>query len=246
MIHEVEPLGTTATLTSYVHNRAPRLSNVDRRPAVLVLPGGSYEHCSDRESEPVAMAMAGSGYHSFVLRYRVGEQSGWPNPLADAEAALQAIIDGADRWGVDTDRIAVIGFSAGGHLALALSVLGRVRPARTMLVYPVVTQATLQVCHPAARTAPDLLDAVDASCPPAFIAHTALDELVPVSDSLQLAERLAQAGVPFELHVFPDGKHGLALGTAFTSNSDPEWIAPTFASWTGLAIDWLRRQFPVD
>lgn len=167
MIHEVvHPTGTPdVTLTSYVHDKSAALVNVNRRPAVLVLPGGGYEHCSDREAEPVALALAGAGYQTFVLRYSVAEASVWPTPLRDAEAAVQAIIDNADRWGVAVDRIAVVGFSAGGHLAASLGLLGRVRPARMLLVYPVTTSETLQVCHPAASAAPDLLAAVDASCP---------------------------------------------------------------------------------
>lgn len=248
MIHEVvHPTGDDAvTLTSYVHDYSDALVNVARRPAVLVLPGGGYEHCSDREAEPIALALAGAGYQTFVLRYSVGEASAWPTPLRDAEAALQAIIDRADEWGVDAERIAVIGFSAGGHLAASLSILGRVRPARMMLIYPVTTTSTMQVCHPASQSAPDLIAAVDASCPPAFIAHTQADELVPVSDSLAMAGALAAAEVPFELHVQGDGVHGLSLGTPFTSTGRPHVVDRVFARWLGQAVDWLGRQFPVE
>lgn len=247
MIHDiVHPTGDpSVSLASYVHDQRPALANVARRPGVLVLPGGGYEHCSDRESEPVALAFAGAGYQSFVLRYSVGQASVWPAPLRDAEAAMGSIIDNSQRWGVDVAQIAVIGFSAGGHLAASLSLLGTVRPARMMLVYPVITRETLQVCHPGVHGAPDLLDAVDESCPPAFLVHTALDDLVPVGDSLAMAQRLAQAQVPFELHVFPEGPHGLALGTHFTSTGRPQMAQPSFAGWLPLAIDWLARQFPI-
>lgn len=247
MIHDVvHPTGNPqVTLTSYVHEQKPKLANVARRPAVLVLPGGGYEFCSDREGEPVAMALAGAGYQSFVLRYSVAEASSWPAPLRDAEAALQAIIDRADQWGVDPIRIAVLGFSAGGHLAASLALLGAVRPAAMLLVYPVILQRTLRVCRAEVHGAPALLEAVDQSCPPTFIAHSAADELVPVANSLRLAEQLADHGIPFELHVFPGGPHGLALGTAFTSSGRPEMVDRPFASWLGLAIDWLGRQFPI-
>ena len=248
MIHEVvHPTGDPAvTLTSYVHDSAGKLANVARRPAVLVLPGGGYARCSDRESEPIALALAGAGYQTFVLRYSVAGASTWPAPLRDAEAALSAIIDNAERWGVDADRTAVIGFSAGGHLAASLCLLGHVRPSRMLLVYPVTSRRTLQVCHRAVHGAPDLLAVVDESCPPAFLVHTAADETVPVTDSLAMAERLAAAKVPFELHVVPEGPHGLALGTAYTAGGRPEKVNEPFAGWLRLATDWLRRQFPID
>ena len=242
----VNPTGDEAvTLAYYAHGQADKLSNVARRPAVLVLPGGGYEHCSDRESEPVALSFLGAGYQAFVLRYSLGERSAWPRPLADAEAAMQTIIDHADQWGVDPDRIVVAGFSAGGHLAASLGVFGRIRPARLILIYPVTTEDTLKVCVAASHNAPDLLAAVDAGTPATFLAHTADDETVPVTDSLAFAERLHAANVPFELHVFPSGPHGLALGTAFTSTGRPEMENPGFAQWLGLAVNWLRREFPI-
>ena len=87
----VNPTGDEAvTLTYYAHGQADKLSNVARRPAVLVLPGGGYEHCSDRESEPVALTFLWAGYQAFVLRYSLGERSAWPRPLALAAAALQS------------------------------------------------------------------------------------------------------------------------------------------------------------
>ncbi len=247
MIHDVvHPTGNPpVTLTSYAHEQKPKLANVSQRPTVLVLPGGCYEFCSDREGEPVAMALSGAGYQAFVLRYSVAEASTWPAPLRDAETALQTIIDRADRWGVDPTRIAVLGFSAGGHLAASVSLLGRVRPAALLLIYPVILQRTLRICRAEVHGAPALLEAVDEFCPPTFIVHSAADELVPVADSLRLAERLADHDVPFELHIFPGGQHGMALGTAFTSTGRPEMVDQPFASWLGLATDWLGRRFPI-
>ncbi|WP_316670897.1 alpha/beta hydrolase [uncultured Propionibacterium sp.] len=246
MIHDVVPLGgSDATLTCYVHGRAPKLANVGTRPAVLVLPGGGYEHCSDRESEPVALALAGAGYHTFVLRYSVADAGTWPNPLRDAETALAVIAGRAGEWGVDADRIAMLGFSAGGHLAASTALLGARRPAALLLGYAVTTTETLRLCHPGVRAAPDLLAAVDGSCPPAFIFHTCDDDVAPVTDSLSLAERLAAARVPFELHVFPTGVHGLSLATGLTSTGRPEMVNPSVARWLGLAVDWLHARLPV-
>ncbi len=233
------------SLTGYLHDQSDTFPNLVRRPAVLILPGGGYEFCSDREAEPIALALAGAGYHAFVLRYSVGEASQWPAPLTDAEAALRMIHDNAADWGVDAERIAVIGFSAGGHLAAALSLFGGVRPAASLLIYPVITASTLRVCHQATWDAPDLLAAIGPETPPTFLAHTAPDAVVPVTDSLSYAARLAEVGVPFELHVFPSGIHGLSLATSFTSSGDLGKADAVFAGWRGLAIDWLGRQFPV-
>lgn len=248
MITDVVAVSSThpdVTLTAYVHGRSPSLANVNVRPAVLVLPGGGYDHVSDREGEPVALEFSGAGYQAFVLRYSIGDASAWPNPLSDAEWAMQEILDHAAQWGVDPDRIAVLGFSAGGHLAASLAVRGRLRPAALLLGYAVTTTATLGICNPAVHTAPDIIAAVGPEAPPTFCFHTSADASVPVTDSLAFCAALARVGVPFELHVFPHGVHGLALGTALTSTGRPEMVEPVFASWVGLALAWLGRLFPV-
>lgn len=233
------------TLTTYVHEQSPKLPNVTRRPAVLVLPGGGYEHCSDRESEPIAIRLAGVGYHAFVLRYRTAGSATWPNPLTDAEAGLRTIIDNAQQWGVESDRIAVLGCSAGGHLAASLALYGQVKPARLMLLYPVITAGTLQGCQPETHGAPDLLSAVTPDAPPAFMAHSVHDELVPVTDSLSFAETLSAHEVPFELHVLSSGRHGLSLANSITDSDDASMTDPTFATWIDRAIEWLGRELPV-
>lgn len=242
----MNPTGDDAvTLTGYLQDRSQTFPNLERRPAVVVLPGGGYEFCSDREAEPVALKFAAAGYHAFVLRYSTGAANSWPAPLVDAEAALRAISAHAEDWGVAAEQVAVIGFSAGGHLAASVSLLGTLRPAATMLIYPVTTRQTLQVCNPATWQAPDLLEAITADSPPTFLAHSAVDQTVPVTDSLSYASGLAAAQVPFELHIFPTGKHGISLGTALTSSGLPENADEAFAGWSQLAIAWLGRQFPI-
>ena len=230
-------------LTGYLHDPSEKYANLAARPAVLVFPGGGYEICSDREAEPVALAFAGAGYHSFVLRYPVGAASQWPAPMQAAEGALRLISDQAAELGVDIQRIAVAGFSAGGHLAAALSVLGSVRPAATLLIYTVTTGQTLRLCNRGVHPAPDLLAALDSTCPATFLAHTASDELVPVTDSLRYAQRLAECQIPFELHVFPSGAHGMSLADWSTSGGVPDKQSAVFAGWRPLAIAWLGRTF---
>ena len=122
-----------ATLTAYLLDTSREMPNMTDRPAVLVIPGGGYYMCSDREAEPIAMAFAVHGYNTFVLRYTVGEGKDFKMPLADAEEALALIRERAEEWRVIKDKIAAIGFSAGAHLAAALSTLSSTIPNACIL-----------------------------------------------------------------------------------------------------------------
>ena len=103
------------TLTTYIQDCGEGFGCVAKRPAVLILPGGAYQMCSDREADPVAFAFAKAGYHAFVLRYSVMDDCTWPNPLNDYEQAMTLIRSHADNWHIYEDKIAVIGFSAAGN-----------------------------------------------------------------------------------------------------------------------------------
>ncbi|MDT0269732.1 alpha/beta hydrolase [Streptomyces sp. DSM 44915] len=208
-------------------------------PAVLVLPGGGYEMLADHEAEPVADWLNGLGLHAFVLRYPVAPAR-HPEPLDAGRAALRHIRT-ADHPGfrVVPDRVAVLGFSAGGHLAASLA--GSDEPPNlSVLCYPVIS---LTVDAPAGSLhnllgpspGPEELAAnsaetrVHAGTPPAFLWHTADDDAVPVSHSLRYAEALGRLDIPYELHVFPSGAHGLGLAQG----------SPRVAAWPGLCRDWL-------
>lgn len=227
-------------------------TSAEPRPAILVLPGGGYGQTSDHEAEPVAQWLAGLGLHAFVLRYRVAPHR-HPAPLADAKEAMLWIRNGHSGLAVDTGRVGVLGFSAGGHLAATLStavptgdsdldVEGAV-PELTVLCYPVVsfTQASHQgsidnlLGESPSSSALEALSAernVSGSTPPAFLWHTADDEAVPVANTFAYAGSLAEHGVPVEVHVFPEGRHGLGLAQ--------EEDGP--GQWTGLCELWLERR----
>ncbi|TLM80694.1 alpha/beta hydrolase [Pseudarthrobacter sp. NamE2] len=221
------------------------------RPAILVLPGGGYARQADHEAEPVAGWLAGLGIHAFVLRYRVAPHQ-HPAPLEDAKEAMLYIRTGAHGLQVDPERVGVLGFSAGGHLAATLSTAAATGlphldnpgtvPDLSVLCYPVVSLTeevhqgsvdNLLGVSPSsdllASLSPDLQ--VGPDTPPAFLWHTADDEAVPVSHSLRYAGALMAAGVPAELHVFPNGRHGLGM-------ADGE---PGPAQWTALCAGWLQR-----
>jgi len=186
------------------------------------------------------MAFLAEGYQAFVLRYSLNENAGFPKPLNDAEEALETIRRRSGEWGIDPDKVAVCGFSAGGHLAAALASMGRVRPNALILGYPCIL-ASMGGILPAPIPAVD--EAVDSSTPPAFIFHTYADSLVPVENSLAMASALERAQVPFELHIFRSGAHGLSLAKPATSGGLRSMVDADAAKWFGLCAAWLVNVF---
>lgn len=264
MFYRVIELTEHAKLHIYVSNvcvqQAPR-------DGLLVIPGGGYRFVSmSREGEPVALEFCGRGMNCFVLEYSVGEFAKFPEPLQQAALAMKHIKEHAQEYNVDPQRIFAMGFSAGGHLCASLgsfwnreqvlSVPGMTaqlaKPRGTLLIYPVITSSSFShkgsFCNICGTTEPTqeqleqycLEKQVSADTVPAFLAHTAADQLVPVENSLLLAMALSANGIPFESHIFPRGHHGLALSNYVTGRSEDDMI-PEFAQWTDLAWDWIKR-----
>lgn len=102
------------TLTAMIQDVEGEFRGIKARPAVLIIPGGGYMFCSDREADPVAFPYLKAGFDAFILRYSVGEHSTWPNPLNDYDETMELIRKRAEEWNIITDKTAVIGFSAGG------------------------------------------------------------------------------------------------------------------------------------
>lgn len=229
------------------------------RDAMLVIPGGGYGHvCSDREGWPISEAFLKHGINCFVLNYRVGEKSKYPNPLIDAALAMDYIRNNAAKYSVNPERVFVVGFSAGGHLTGLIStkhkeaekILGlpenATRPSGSVYCYPVVsTFCSTHVAsffNLAGKQVAEFTDdearfySIDTNVtdktPPAFIWHTAEDQVVPVQNSLRLAEAYIKAGVPVSLHIFPYGPHGISLATKETWADNPAFLQP-------LAVDWV-------
>ena len=245
----------SAQLTVYLWEPAAVMPLTQTRPLVLVVPGGGYEHVSQRESDPVAVSFLAAGYHAAVLRYSVGEGARDYRPLAELHEALALLRVHADEWGIRPRQIAVCGFSAGGHLALSSAVLDlpghpadQQRPNALILSYPVVTAGPyahrgsfVQLTgtrDPAAHLAFGLEDKITPAVPPVFVWHTMEDATVPVENTLMLVSALHRAGVPCEAHLFPHGKHGLSVCTAEVNNEMPH---P--GRWFGLAAEWLGEVF---
>ena len=228
------------TLTAYLLDQSPELSNAAVRPAVLIFPGGAYSICSDREAEPVAMAYLAQGYHAFVLRYSLGKKAAFPRPLNDAETALAWIREHAEECGVAPGKIAVCGFSAGGHLAAALGTMGRVRPNAMILGYPCILGEMGKALN---LTIPSCEQQVDEKTPPAFLFSTYSDEVVPIRNSLAFADALERNHIPFEIHIFQEGPHGLSLARDLTSSGLKRYVNPDVSKWLDLSVCWLRKRF---
>ena len=238
------------------------------RPAVLICPGGGYHFCNEREAEPIALAFLARGFNAFVAWYRV-EPYRFPVPVLDVAAALALIRRNARAWRTDPAKIAVAGFSAGGHAAACLATrwqeadwwtpLGLapedVKPNAQILCYAVITgKITDGRCHEKSFEhltgttdrkrfeALSVEDFVTPNCPPTFIWHTFRDELVPVQHPLLMAQATIRNGVPTELHIFSDGIHGLALCDETTANpNETQRLRPDIAVWFSMAVSFLRR-----
>ncbi len=237
------------------------------RKAMLVIPGGGYGAvCSGREGEPIAHAFMPYGYNAFVLHYTVGRKKPFPQQLTEAALAIKHIKDHADEYGIDPEQLFVVGFSAGGHLAASTGVLwknqavlnavpmpyGYNKPRGVMLIYPVISPQfehhfnSFQNLWCTDTPTREQLDAaaieqhVDADSAPAFIMHTANDQLVDVRNAFTVATAYSLAGVPFELHIYPDAPHGVALGNQITAGTTPKFNNSAIAEWVRLAANWTE------
>lgn len=251
------PEGGAGYLNTYVLDS---IYEKRKRPAMLVIAGGGYGHVSDREKEPIALKYLEQGYNAFTLEYSVAPVT-FPASLIEACMSMIYIRENAEKLQIDKDHIAAIGFSAGGHLLGSLStmynisevvsVLGKdraelARPDASVFSYPVITAFD----HPHIGSFINLTGGkeemyeslciekrINKSSPPAFIWTTVNDNAVPSENTIDLAIAYKKAGVPFELHMFEDGLHGLAvctLETGYEQKCVHEWIK--------LSINWLSAR----
>lgn len=223
------------TLTAYIQETGEAFKYVIKRPAVLILPGGAYQYCSDREADPVAAAYLKAGYQAFILRYSVGRDAVWPNPLADYEQAMELLRQRAEEWKLYADKIAVIGFSAGGHLAAAAATMSVNRPNAAILGYAVAGN-TVKGCNP---NAPDTISAVDKNTCPCFLFATRTDNVVPVMNSIHFMEALTKAGISYESHIYAYGPHGFSTCDSSIQKKDTV-ICARVPHWVEDSIGWLR------
>lgn len=223
------------TLVTMVQKVGGEFKEITERPAVLILPGGGYAMCSDREAEPVAYGFLNAGYQVFILRYSLQENAIWPNPLDDYEQAMELIKKNADIWHVCTKRIAVVGFSAGGHLALCAATMAKNRPNAAIVGYPAVTKDICDMCKP---NLPYPHEEVDELTCPCFLFAARDDNVVPINNLITMQKALSDNGVMFESHIYSYGGHGFSTAQ--------DWLlegkrTPRLMSWQKESIEWLNE-----
>ena len=235
-------------------------------PCTVICPGGSYWWCSEREAEPVALRMLGNGIAAAVVNYACQYQH-YPLQLLEILAAITYIRRNSESLHIDPERIAVMGFSAGGHAActaglfwqekLAEDTLGIVhgedKPNGMILCYPVITSGEFthegrMKCllgdDPNAELVAkmSLENQVTENAPKAFIWHTSEDGLVPVENSLLIATALHKKGIDVEMHIYPRGGHGLSLCDETVTKHDGLDDAAKYCSdWVPHCIKWIKE-----
>ncbi len=257
------PKGASGALGSADEDKPTLITYLPAKPqdtgmGIVVYPGGSYRHLAmDHEGHQVARWLTSRGIAAFVVKYRLGPKYHHPIMLQDALRAIRVVRSRAAEFRIRPDRIGVLGFSAGGHLASSAATLfdtpeGQAadgleavssRPDFAVLAYPVITmgqastnkgsQENLLGEHPSQ----ELLDAlstekhVTPKTPPTFLFHTDADDGVPAENSVLFYLALRKAGVPAELHIYRNGEHGVGLAPA----------DPVLSTWIDRLLAWLRN-----
>ncbi len=255
MFHMNVPGHEEATLEGYLLDCELTLGQDTDRPAVLVCPGGGYLYCSAREGEPVALRYAAAGFHAFVLRYSVGYDAAGFSPLEEVSWAIGYIRQNAADWHIAADKIAVCGFSAGGHLALSSGLLAENKPNAMILCYPAASAPNIPKANfmlkllegkkdvtDADAQKYDLVSKIQKDAPPVFLTATAQD-LLTAYGALPVAKAYSDLGLPYELHVFQFGPHGYALADATTADGCTRKLDSAYETWHGLSVQWLLRIF---
>lgn len=249
------PGSREATLEGYLLDTYQTLGQLEKRPAIIVIPGGGYVYCSRAEGEPVAMSYLARGFHSFVLRYSTGFDAAGFKPLQEIDWAIGYIRENAENWGLDPEKIVVCGFSAGGHLALSSGLLAKNKPNAMILGYPAASAphhpgmdfmlklltGKETVTEEDAKPF-DLVPQITKDAPPVFLMATAQDLLTNYG-AMPIAQKYASLGLPYELHIFGHGPHGYSLANETSSNGSSRNLNEAFAQWQNLSIHWFYQIF---
>ncbi len=239
-------------ITDYIINDGKK------RGCVIIFPGGGYTHRALHEGEPIAKWLNEIGINAFVVDYRVSPYM-YPAALNDAVRAVKYVKYNACKYNIDTEKVSVMGFSAGAHLACLEAIYYKdlscikitdeidnecAKPHSLILCYPVVSfsedfshKGSIERLIGEDDYLIEKLSCeknISSDIPPVFIWHTAEDKSVPVENSLSLAAALSSCKVPFELHIFPYGRHGLGI----TKCIDIDGVK----NWSEMCKDWLKRQ----
>ncbi len=266
-IFNIEAEGSleNARLITYIQNYEPGFLNTER-PCILIMPGGGYTHLAkQKEGEGLALNLCAMGYHAAVLEYSVAPAA-YPTQLLEAATAMSIIRSHAAEWHIDPNKILVCGSSAGGHLAASFGCFWHedfiadavgiadkelLRPNGMILCYPVISSGEkahrgsfVNLCGDRYEELVDKLsleNQVSEYTPKAFIWHTFADMSVPVENSLLFASALREKEIPFELHIYPVGKHGIGRADWSTQGADGLGVEPQCQSWINLLKIWMEH-----
>lgn len=254
-----------AIISAYIPENSEEININKKRETIIICPGGGYEFTSDREAEPIALKFVAQGFNAVVIRYSIAPVR-YPTALLELAETVRYVREKEKEWNVDTEKVIVCGFSAGGHLAGSLGVLWNneiiekyldikneeVKPNAMILCYPVISSG--EFAHKGSfdsllgekeaeisRENLYLEKLVSIETPKTFLWHTFDDGTVPVQNSLLFSNALASNKVQFELHIYPSGVHGLGLCEEITAmNGRSEHINSHIASWFNLACQWIK------
>ena len=269
MIHETIKIHQEGSLegagfTTYIQNYTQDIYT-KVRPCVVILPGGGYHDLSTyREGEAMALRFYAMGFHAAVLEYSVAPAV-YPTQILEIAETISVLRSHAAEWNIDPDKIIICGSSAGGHAAasygcfwhedfvaagIGVSDKEMLRPYGMILCYPVITSGEfahrgsfVNLCGDRYEELVEKMSLehqVNEYTPKTFIWHTFADNAVPVENSLLFAGALRKQGIPFELHIYPEGAHGLAMAD-WTTACGNGWGSEQCQSWIDLAKSWLKH-----
>ena len=264
---QVEGSGKDVCLETYILGDVMDGARNRKTLLVLICPGGGYAMTSNRESEPIALQFNSMGYQAAVLRYSCAPAV-YPTALCEVAQSVKLIREHAEDWNVDAEKIIVMGFSAGGHLAASYGVFWNeswltekmqcdkqlLKPNGLVLCYPVISSKEeiahqdsiknlLGESYPEMKEQVSLEDKVGKHTPKTFLWHTFTDPVVPFWNSFRFAEALGKAGVPMEYHLYPQGGHGLSLANEQTANEEGKGVEKVCQSWVPLLRSWMLENF---
>ena len=234
-------------------------------PCMVICPGGGYGMVSEREGEPIALHFLSDGYRVIVVHYSIAPHS-FPQQLREVAGAMELIYQNADEWKIDVSKVAIVGFSAGGHLAAQYSnrydcpeireIFPESKPVQASILSYAVLIADPKYTHGGTvfnfvgGHVPADMQEKGCSCellvsdktPPTFLWHTAEDQVVPVENTLFYAKALSDHKIPFEIHIYPYGPHGLATadGVTYAQIEDKHKRAH---KWFADVKTWLEFYF---
>ncbi len=264
---QVEGSGKDTYLETYILGDTMDGARNRKTPLVLICPGGGYAMTSNREAEPIALQFNSMGYQAAVLRYSCAPAV-YPTALCEVAQSVKLIREHAEEWNVDAEKIVVMGFSAGGHLAASYGVFWNepwlaekmqcdkklLKPNGLVLCYPVISSKE-EIAHQDSiknllgesyqerKEQVSLEDKVGKHTPKTFLWHTFTDPVVPFWNSFRFAEALGKAGVPMEYHLYPQGGHGLSLAKEQTANAEGKGVEKACQSWVSLLHSWMLENF---